>query len=843
MSSALLDAIASHYGVRVSRGEVRMACPAHGGSNADSLKLTVSDDGQTLLAYCHSNECAWPEIRDAIERDTGLSLGGPRHRIPDPRSGGGADRRGCRTFRYRYQRDGAPDIIQVDQRWDGPCGRGGCDAEGPHKHTWREPAGVEDSSGYRILLHPPESAAPGLPPVVAEGEKSAAAAAEAGYPGFSYLGGASGAAKADYSPLAGRELVLIAPDNDAPGRRAALRSALELLRLNVGKVQVLDPALLPQFKGADLADLDLPARRGFLASRSGDSYDGVIRVLYELALLDYTRRVQALPESRLVPVEVSRNGVLLDFIRVVWDAVYASLCAPGAERLFNRGSELVEVEFRRGKILADGSQDNDTYVQEVNARRLGALSCEAVWWHKEKTSFKPLTSFAGDAQTDPNDVLDAARAALEAAQPLPYSWPGWKEGKKRLEFGLWHRESHWPSREGLDFLYASPPNALPPVQRVLHGPVLSPDGSRMLSSLGYHQEIAAWIAEDGAVDMGVLPAPDECLSRIWEVFGQFPFATEADRAHFLALLLAGIIGPSCAAKPAFLADKPAPGTGATLLMETAALLVGGVRPHRLTARGGREISSDAELEKSLVAAGLSGNPAVFLDNATGSLDSPVWNSYITSEVWQARRLHFNENASVDRTTIVDMVTGNNLLTTDESERRVVPLYLDAAVEDPSARAFSFDPKAKVLSNRTYYLEAVVGLVQHWLGGGRPAGPELRLWGGFERWRDLTSAVLHSAGVQGFGGESGRPSALRRSDDGTADFVRDWWEQHGSTPVKTRDLRELVADDAAVSSPQSFNARLKRLVNRIYRVADDTLVRVEAGERDHRNTQFFYLSAR
>ena len=827
-------------GAVLRNGELRMACPAHGGSNPDSLKLTVSADGSTILAYCHSNECSWPEIREAIGRDTGLDLGGARQRVPDPRSGG-ASRHGSRTFRYRYQRDGGPDVTQVDQRWDGPCGRGGCAAEGPHKHQWREPAGVEDSSHYRILLHQPESPVPGLPPVIAEGEKSAAAAAEAGYQAYSYLGGATGAAKADYSALAGRELVLVAPDNDAVGRRAALRSALELLRLNVREVRVLDSALLPRFQGSDLADLDLPARRGFLASRGGESYTGILRVLYELSLLEYARQVQNLPESHLVPVAVSRNGVLLDFIGVVWDAVYASLCSPGSERLFARGRELVEVGFRKGRMLKDGRQANDVFILPVSSTRLGTLSCEAVWWHKEKTAFNPLEFFQGEAALDCDDVLESARAALESATPLPYSWPGWKQAKRGWEFGLWHRNPHWPSKEALDFLYSSPPSTLPPLERVLHAPALSPDGSRMLSSLGYHQDIAAWIAEDGALDLGALPAPAGALGRIWEVFGEFPFATDTDRAHFLALLLAGVIGPACAAKPSFLGDKPAPGTGASLMMETAALLVGGVRPHRLTARGGREISSDVELEKSLVSAGLSGNPFVFLDNATGKLDSPVWNTYITSEVWGARRLGVNENVSVDRTTIVDMVTGNNVLTTDESERRIVPLYLDAAIEDPSARSFEFDPKSKVVSNRRYYLEAVVALVQHWLSEGRPAGPQVRMWGGFEEWREITSGVLHAAGVEGFGGTTGRPSSLRRVDDGTAEFVQDWWERFGSTPVKAKDLRELVNEDTSGTS-RGFSAYVKRLVNRFYPIGDGVAVRVLPGRQDHRGVQYFRLSS-
>ena len=62
--------------------------------------------------------------------------------------------------------------------------------------------------------------------------RPARAVAAVGYPAYSYLGGASGADKADYSVLAGAPLVLVAPDRDRTGRAAALHSVLALLSLD-----------------------------------------------------------------------------------------------------------------------------------------------------------------------------------------------------------------------------------------------------------------------------------------------------------------------------------------------------------------------------------------------------------------------------------------------------------------------------------------------------------------------------------------------------------------------------------------------------------------------------------
>ena len=216
------------------------------------------------------------------------------------------------------------------------------------------------------------------------------------------------------------------------------------------------------------------------------------------------------------------------------------------------------------------------------------------------------------------------------------------------------------------------------------------------------------------------------------------------------------------------------------------------------------------------------------------------NSYVTSKSWRARRLGLNDSADVDRTTVVDMLTGNNLLTTEESERRIVSIYLNAGMSQPWTRTFDFDPISRVSENRPYYLSAVAGLVQHWLAEGRPAGPRVTAWGGFERWSRLTSGILHSAGVSGFGESGGREASARVADDGTLDFVRSWWGAHGPDDVLVKNLREFC-DDETVRSSQALTAYVKRLLDRVYAVDGLTQVRPEMSGVDHRGTRYFRLS--
>ena len=126
------------------------------------------------------------------------------------------------------------------------------------------------------------------------------------------------------------------------------------------------------------------------------------------------------------------------------------------------------------------------------------------------------------------------------------------------------------------------PDGVPVLDRVLHAPALDPDGAGCSPARATIRPLRLGSPTTGAVDPESLPPVGECLERIWEVFGEFPFATDASRANFLALLIAGIIGPACGPKPAFLGDKPTAGTGATLMMRTVAFLVGGAEPHWIT---------------------------------------------------------------------------------------------------------------------------------------------------------------------------------------------------------------------------------------------------------------------
>ncbi len=177
------------------------------------------------------------------------------------------------------------------------------------------------------------------PVLLAEGEKTADAA-QALFPQHAVLtwsGGANAVGKADWSPLAGRA-VIIWPDNDEPGFKAALE-IVTLLRSKAASIRVvLPPANFP--KKWDVAD---PAPDGFnphatlqealtvedfhrsVASRVGGH---VAAMQADTSLLSMPVRLEDLPKGTASPPSVdppppapdTDDLTLREWPRFSWDA-------------------------------------------------------------------------------------------------------------------------------------------------------------------------------------------------------------------------------------------------------------------------------------------------------------------------------------------------------------------------------------------------------------------------------------------------------------------------------------------------------------------------------------------
>lgn len=564
------------------------------------------------------------------------------------------------------------------------------------------------------------------------------------------------------------------------------------------------------------------------------------------ALRELQARCDSHPDSQRLALPAGSDVDLLHTTNAMWGQVIAERTQTGNEALFHRNGEPVSVARHR---------TSDGQVHEIRAHTqatMRGLSAAVVFWHGKRES---RTLAAGGNEPLKGEDLEQV---VESVNRTPgrghgrvlYSPPRAKATGSPGRPESWHIRyppPRLPQQSVTEMLMSPPDGALPPLDRVCDFPILvNGGGYRLVTDAGYCAEAAVYITEGAAVDLDSLPGPEEAIARLTGpeagLFRGFPFDSEASVAHLYALLLAPVIGPVCGAKPAFLGDKAQPRTGASKLIRTAAILVTGRDPVMLAAQSkGRE--SEESMEKNLMTTGLSGVPFVMMDNATGILDSRTWNAYATSTVWSGRLLGGNKTGYVHRRSLVDTVTANNLAFTVESAGRLCPIRLDAGVPEPETRRFDFDCEVEAAGNRGFYLAGVLSLVKQWLDADRPPGPEVRAWGGFERWRDTTSGILAAAGIAGFGDDTAAPMVARVEDDGMAAFIQWWWDTHREKPVLTSamavpavlgtDDQEgiLSLDGPPASAMKKLGWKIKGASGKRFRLEEGTVVAVTPAGRD------------
>lgn len=212
-------------------------CPAHE-DRMPSLSIAQGDDGRALL-HCHAG-CAVKaicdalgieerelfEVGDAPPRPSETTRGGtraasaepPRSQRSFPRAADalrdleGLHGKASATWRYDAP-DGSP--VGVIARWDTPAGKVIRPISRATSGTGWVHAGMPCP---RPLYRLPELIAgePSKRIFVTEGEKAAEAVRAIGFVATTSPHGAKSAAKADWSPVAGRDVIIL-PDRDDPG--------------------------------------------------------------------------------------------------------------------------------------------------------------------------------------------------------------------------------------------------------------------------------------------------------------------------------------------------------------------------------------------------------------------------------------------------------------------------------------------------------------------------------------------------------------------------------------------------------------------------------------------------
>lgn len=323
-------------------------------------------------------------------------------------------------------------------------------------------------------------------------------------------------------------------------------------------------------------------------------------------------------------------------------------------------------------------------------------------------------------------------------------------------------------------------------------PILTSTGE-ILSEHGYHANHSAYL--DLAMKIPFLPSTpsltevERAKGLLLELVEDFPFESDADRAHALAALLLPFVRPAIKGPtPLHVFDAPTAGNGKTLLAEVSQIPAHGdafkidTLPH-----------DEEELRKKITSYLVEGRGVIALDNVKGVVDSGKLAAALTSGTWTDRLLGSTRMVEAPNTAVWIM-TGNNIRMSGEITRRTIRSRLDALVEHPEDRAGFRHPRLKAwaLERRGDLIHAALTLVRHWQAQGCPK-PQKTL-GSFEAWSEIVGGILEAAEIPGFLGDRKKLREELDSENSILrSFVSAWFEQFGRRAVKTSDLYPLAKE--------------------------------------------------
>ena len=394
---------------------------------------------------------------------------------------------------------------------------------------------------------------------------------------------------------------------------------------------------------------------------------------------------------------------------------------------------------------------------------------------------------------------------------------------------------------------ATPDPALPVLTGIVNTPVFGRSGT-LITAPGYHPDARLlYVPAPGFTVPDIPKRPTEAeIAAARELicedlFGDFPFTGEAERAHVVALLLLGFLrgmvdGPT----PLHLVEKPTPGTGATLMVDAVATILTGTGASVMT-----EGRDDEEWRKR-VTAKLRQIPSIILiDNLRAKLDSSAVAAALTAPFWEDRVLGASEMTRLPIRCLW-IATGNNPEFSNEMARRLVRIRLDANVERPWQRAGFRHPDLMVWirANRARIVAACLTLCQAWIAAGKPRGT--KTIGSYENWAQVIGGVLETAGIPGF--LTNLEDMMAASDSegaGWSAFIAAWWDRFGTAEVLAADLFD-VATFCDPAPPMSggteraqktaFGMSISRMRDRVFRL-ETRAVRVRKAGVSHKTTRW------
>jgi hypothetical protein len=271
-------------------------------------------------------------------------------------------------------------------------------------------------------------------------------------------------------------------------------------------------------------------------------------------------------------------------------------------------------------------------------------------------------------------------------------------------------------------------------------PVMRRDGT-IATEPGYDSASGVYIDADEPFIVPDKPTPDDvrsALELLAEAVVDFPFA----HAHHFSAWLASLFtvagrhafdGPA----PMYLFEAPSANSGKTMLATTTGVIGAGkyVSPQSYN-------RDETEMRKKVTSIAMSGVPVVLLDNVTGTLGGDSLCQMLTSVnlQWSDRILGISRMWQGEFRGVW-FATGNNCGIGPDMSRRILPIRLDAGLENPDQREFRHPDLMRWLAdNRAALSSAPATILRAFHLAGRPSSGT-RPKGSYERWQWIRDAVI------------------------------------------------------------------------------------------------------
>ena len=764
----------------------------HGGDSPAGCWAKPNDHGDARF-FCHS--CG-PQADAQIRKILGLPAWQPAYTADKPGYDGKAV---TLTWDYNNNDTGESLAQVIDFRPAGTCKDPDC-ADGKAgrrcKHPWlkREDRFLGTPIAGFHLHHHKGGREINKFIVLCEGQTAADRVAEAGYSAFSYVGGANGAALANYAACQGQNIA-ISPDNDPPGQIAALESAVRALDAGATAVHIMNPiAIMP---GADLADISPTDRMKLLASISrGECQWRTDKDELKLELAEAKFR-------RAIWIKTQQDGRRLlsastyqDFSahsKTAWEYI-----AHWNERLLDNGeSPRIYRNEHSAVEIAPGDRGPTTRRLET-AAAMRLPSADAILWHQGYSHHRIALL---------ESPADAAEA-LGKAEAKSHAFLSREDTKDGPALVMNSPKFIYPKDELLGSMAKAPSFSLPHLQSIARCPYIH--RGKMVLTEGYNPGSEVFLNLVGAE---IQPMPMKDAVKAWRrLLQDFPFKADADLAAVMAYALTPLIRYHVRKAPSFLFNKPASRTGASLLVSLIVSIITGSPSQPNVIPATRE-----EFRKEIMTILYNGNTMPVLDNVEDKLDDPTLAMAITTETARGRILGKTEEVQLSSIHATWAATGNKMSVGTDFIGRSVICNLDARVSSPGERTgpTTGDRAGQnwaipviadhVLENRSLYLSALVSMIQAWLDAKCPA-PKWNppVLGGFEEWHRWISGILDFCGFKDLMENKAEFAADADTEaNEAAQFVLLWWETHKSNPVTVQMLYALAGYESVEAGTEQI----------------------------------------